>query len=175
MTGPQIEIIYKTVIILVILSNYFILLWKRGDLFNFEKIIPKIIVRHVNMFPGNEVWWEITFCVLFFYTGLNTSVYIIKSLSNEFEKMLVCIHACVYACICVCNMCMYLLIDVWLCLCCMYVGFNYIYIALFSGRCWDSTGWHRFTLVQFKRPHFCLMYERAFYSLHNHIITNYWN
>ena len=94
MTGPQIEIIYKTVIILVILSNYFILLWKRGDLFNFEKSIPKIIVRHVNMSSGNEVWWEITFCVLFFYTGLNTSVYIKKSLSNEFEKMLVCVYAC---------------------------------------------------------------------------------
>ena len=55
MTGSQIEIIYKTVIILVILSNYFILLGKRGRLFNFEKIIPKIIVRHVNMSSGNEV------------------------------------------------------------------------------------------------------------------------
>ena len=35
-----------------------------------------------------------------------------KSLSNEFEKMLVCMHACVYACMCVCNVCMYVLIDV---------------------------------------------------------------
>ena len=71
-------------------------------------------------------------------------------ISNEFEKMLECMHACVYACMCVCNVCMYVLIDVWLCLCCMYVGFNYIYIAMFSGRCWDSTGWHRFTLCKLK-------------------------
>ena len=35
-----------------------------------------------------------------------------KSLSNEFEKKLVCMHACVYACMCVCNVCMYVLIDV---------------------------------------------------------------
>ena len=59
-------------------------------------------------------------------------------------------HACVYACMCICNVCMYVLIVVWLCLCCMYVGFNYIYIAMFSGRCWDSTGWHRFTLCKLK-------------------------
>ena len=31
--------------------------------------------------------------------------YIKKTLSNEFEKMLVCMHACVYACMCVCNVC----------------------------------------------------------------------
>ena len=43
---------------------------------------------------------------------LNTSVYIKKSLSNEFEKMLVCMHACVCAWMCVCNVCMYVLIDV---------------------------------------------------------------
>ena len=39
--------------------------------------------------------------VLFFYTVLNTSVYIKNSLSNEFEKMLVCMHARVYV-MCVC-------------------------------------------------------------------------
>ena len=43
-TGPQIEIIYKTHI-LVILSKNILLLLSRGDLFNFETMTSKEIVR----------------------------------------------------------------------------------------------------------------------------------